>query len=157
MIDPDAPATLRQVAEMMRDVLIMIVTENPLVPLDIGKACHMLNTFTRAPAVAKTGDEKARAQELRDVYGVTCVQVEPTPSPDPFAPMVSAYLRVMENFTESGEPFGKILRRALAAAIENAPFTEAMRDAWVQSKFTGETVAWRVFSRALAADLRGGK
>ena len=75
---------------------------------------------------------------------------------DTFAPMVEAALMTyLTMLAWDGLDQKAAMRRALAAAIENAPYTYAVKKVRTNSGAMTYEIEWRELMTALAAELRG--
>lgn len=164
-------ARIRRVcAEMVAQAAFKAMNSQPVGSqsrIALSVLCYELNEIAQASAEA-SGDGGVEGHALPD--GETLQQdrhdppacsvqgeagIEPGPSPsDPFAPMVDAFVRAWFGANAHPNERREDVRRALAAAIEKAPLTDAMIGAWADSRASGVNAAWRVFNRALAAELR---
>lgn len=182
--DPDALATLRDVAEMIAGAAFKAMNSQPIgsqARIALSVLCYEVNEIATAPAVAKAGDAKPpaypRCTRVLQANGVayprTCAEcglgpcksslvevgIEPTPSPsDPFAQMVETAVKVIWPYAGSFDLTTRSsVRRAIAAAIEAAPYTTSLEAAFLNSTMVNPKEIWHVMTRALAAELRREK
>lgn len=134
----------------MMTTLDEIKARHAAVPVTLSGDINWLDEDDTLAVARKAHADRAWLIAKVEELGISFKPV-PSPSGDPFEPMVEA---ARTTFYGSSGCSSKIrMRRALATAIETAPLTYAMSQAWTESAISPDD-HWLAMSRALAADLR---